>query len=674
MIFRGLDMRGVTSVADLLEQRARLQSQETSFTFLRDGVVESERLSYSALQQRVHALAAWFVDDGLSGRSALMLYPPGLDFIVAFLACLYARVIPVPAVPPSAKKSATNLEAIMSDAGAVTILTSSALAPKLESLFASPEAANPYRCIATDAIANDGRRCQAPPPQRDDVAFLQYTSGSTGSPKGVVVSHGNLLHNNGMETEFFGMDDATVFLTWLPHHHDMGLIGNLLQSIFVGAPCYVMAPATFVKRPFVWLKAIDTYRATISGAPNFAYQLCVDRITDEQIEQLDLSSWRVAFNGAEPVRHATLEAFQRRFGRCGLSQSTLYPCYGMAEATLIISGREFGQPPRSLFVDKNELEQSRVVEVDAAHANAHALVSCGRLIHDQAVRIVDPNSGEPCAPHSPGEIWVSGASACLGYLNKPEITENVFRARLPGDPERRFVRSGDLGFVDRQGELFITGRLKDILIVRGRNYYPQDIEFAVANSHPALALDGVAAFALDFAGEERVVVAAEIRRTSASDFVLDDIVRSVNATLSEVFELSLFGFALLRPGRVPKTSSGKLQRSRARQLYNERALDALAYWQAETPQGAEQEAVTAIDTRNADHIALWLVDRLSGYLGLAPGDFDWDAPLSRYGLDSSLSLRIVGDISVATQREVEPTLIWEHPTINGITARIAAFA
>lgn len=674
-IINGVRTDTLTSIVDLLEQRATAHPDRLAFTFLKDGEIEVASLTYGELRDRVAAVAAHLQRSGLEGRAALLLYPPGLEFVVAFYACLYAKVVAIPAVPPRINRNVANLDGIMADADAGTILTCASQLEKLRTLYAEQDSASSYAMFATDegvdAAAADWTR---PAIDRDTVAFLQYTSGSTGSPKGVMVGHGNLLHNHELLKTFFALDANSRYVNWLPHYHDMGLIGNIMQAVYLGAPSWLMSPSAFIKRPATWLRAIGTYRATVSGAPNFAYQYCVDRIADAQLEGLDLSSWRVAYNGAEPVRASTLVAFRERFARAGLTAEALYPCYGMAEATLIISGGAVDRVATVAHYDRIALEQNRAVPVPADHENAHALVGCGREspVNGQQIRIADPATRQFVEAGICGEIWVSSGSVCQGYLNRPELSDDIYRARA-GDGERTYARSGDLGFLDRDGELFITGRIKELLIVRGRNHYPTDIEQVVQRSHAALAVDGGAAFSIEVAGQEQVVVVQEATREAATRFDLDAIVAAASAALYEAFELQLHAFVLLRPGRVPKTSSGKIQRGVARQQYLAGELQALAAWTLPVQDIDAAGPVLddeSIDLQNEELVQSWLAARIRHYLLAVPADIDPDLPLSNYGLDSSVALQMVEEISRLTRAEMEPTLLWEYPTLNALSARI----
>jgi acyl-CoA synthetase (AMP-forming)/AMP-acid ligase II/acyl carrier protein len=665
----------IKNLVELVDYRCDCQPDALAFVFLKDGVQEVERLTYAQLRKKIVALAWHLLHLGLTNKAALLIYPPGLDFIVAFYACLFAKVIPVPVVPPSVNQHLTNLDAILEDAQTNTILTCSSWNEKLRTAFATRNTDDYRTFIGTDVIPDaHGEHWNHLQINRSDLAFLQYTSGSTGTPKGVMVSHGNLLHNHEMLKQYFEIGSDSIYVSWLPHHHDMGLIGQIMESIYVGVPCFLMAPASFVKRPYVWLKAISTYRASISGSPNFGYQLCVDRITEEQAETLDLSSWRIAFNGAEPVRRATLEAFQRKFAPSGLRPQASFPCYGMAEATLIITGVDASLPAQCCFVDKVKLEQARVEFVDSAHPQAHALVSCGSVRCDQEVVIVDPTGNTISDGNKVGEIWVSGDSVCLGYFNKEDLSDRIFRARLADGNTRTYVRSGDIGFLDDRGNLYIAGRLKDVLIIRGKNYYPHDLEAVVEICHPALAIGGASIFSIEVGNEERVVVVQEIVRGSATRLEPEAIVDSVSRSLAEAFELKLHALALLKPGRLPKTSSGKKQRGRAKKLYLEGGLDALSYWTAPESANVGQAAVVRArivqDLSTIDAVDSWLRSRIAEYVNINPNGIDADQPVSHLGVDSLIAMKLTAEISELWGVEAEPTLLWEYSTLQALGPRV----
>ncbi len=553
--------RGAATVAGLLRFRAAERPSQVAFTFLTDGETAGESLTYGELHARAARIAAELAVSVAPGERALLLYPPGLDFIAAFFGCLYAGVVAVPAYPPRPNdRSQSRLRSIARDATPRAALTTGAiLAGAVEPrglLAVAPELAG-VRWLATDAPEISGAAAGAAPaddlpePDPEDVAFLQYTSGSTAAPKGVMVTHANLLHNERMIGQAFAMDETSVVVGWLPLYHDMGLIGNVLQPLAAGGRCVLMSPVAFLQRPLRWLEAISRFRGTVSGGPNFAYELCLRKATPEALLGLDLTSWRVAFNGAEPVRAATLERFAAAFAPCGFRASSFYPCYGLAEATLFVTGGEPGRAPR----------------VDAASGR----VSCGRPWLGQRLVVADAETGEERPAGGEGEIWLSGPSVARGYWRNPEATVHDFNAFLPSG-EGPFLRTGDLGFL-AGGELYVTGRLKDLIILRGRNLYPQDVELTAERSHPDLRPGGGAAFAVDSGtagetGEERLVIVHEVeRRRKSSPENTAEIAEAVRRAVAAEHEAQVYEVVLIRQSGLPKTSSGKVQRRRCRDLY-----------------------------------------------------------------------------------------------------------
>ncbi|MEA5510003.1 fatty acyl-AMP ligase [Crocosphaera sp. UHCC 0190] len=556
------------SLVSLLKKRARYQPLQTAYTFLERGEAEEFSLTYEELDRKSRELGAILYELGLQGERALLMYSPGLDFIVAFFACLYAGVVAVPVYPPRRNQSLDRLQAIIADCQAKEVLTTSVIKSNLEeSLEQYPELSD-LKWLTTDNLPKPfNQDWKLPEIRQKDLAFLQYTSGSTGNPKGVMVSHGNLLHNLQIIEQGFGHTSSSCGVGWLPLFHDMGLIGNILQPLYVGFPCVLMSPVDFLQKPYRWLKAISDYRATTSGGPNFAYDLCVQKVTREQMETLDLSSWEVAFTGAEPIRAETLEAFADKFGPCGFRKEAFYPCYGMAEATLLITGGKKSQAPRLKTVDEKALEENQVIEVSAQQPNSRKLVSCGREWLGQKVKIVDPNTLIECDKNQVGEIWVSGKSVAQGYWQQPQKTQETFDAYLADTQAGPFLRTGDLGFLAENGELFVTGRLKDVLIIRGRNHYPQDIELTVEQSHPALRASCGAAFVVGTVGNERLVIAQEVERTYLRKIDIDEVERCIRQAVAKHHGLQVHEIVLLRTATIPKTSSGKIQRYRCKEQF-----------------------------------------------------------------------------------------------------------
>ena len=574
----------LSTLVDLLGYRAQNQSDSTAYTFLQDGETASIKLTYKELDLKARAIAARLQRMEVTVSRALLLYPAGLEFIAAFFGCLYAGVVAVPAYPPRRNQNMSRLQAIVDSSQATVALTNQSLLGNIEGSFAqNPELAE-LRWLATDNIASDlAEAWQEPEVSSDSLAFLQYTSGSTGTPKGVMVSHGNLLHNLALIHKCFGHTPNSQGVIWLPPYHDMGLIGGVLQPLYGEFPVTLLSSVDFLQKPVRWLQAISRYKATTSGGPNFAYDLCVRKIKPEQLASLDLSSWEVAFTGAEPIGAETLEQFARTFGPCGFRKEAFYPCYGMAETTLIVSGGLKTALPVVREVEAVALEKNRVRRVAGKQEGTRAIVGCGHTWLDQKIVIVDPESLTPCPDNQVGEIWVSGLSVAQGYWNRPEETKQTFDAYLADTGEGPFLRTGDLGFL-QDGELFVTGRIKDVIIIRGQNHYPQDIEMTVEKSHPALRPGCGAAFAVDVKGSERVVVVAEVERSYLRKLDVNEVVGNIRQAMTAQHALDVYATVLVKTGSIPKTSSGKIQRHACRSGFLAGSLNVVEDW-SENPQG-----------------------------------------------------------------------------------------
>ncbi|HLP87801.1 MAG TPA: fatty acyl-AMP ligase [Nostocaceae cyanobacterium] len=559
---------------NLLSYRAQNQSKQKAYTFLHQGETETESLTYGELHSKAQAIASWLQSLNSVGERALLLYPPGLDFIAAFFGCLYAGVIAVPAYPPRRNQNLSRLQAIASDAQAKIVLTSESLLPHLQtSCHQAGWDISRLHWLASDRLNSDLAQVWQPPQLHPHtLAFLQYTSGSTGHPKGVMVSHGNLIHNSAVIYQLFGHSPNSQGLIWLPPYHDMGLIGGILQPLYGGFSVVLMAAVDFLQKPMRWLQAISRYQVTTSGAPNFAYDLCLRKVTPEQLTSLDLSSWEVAFTGAEPVRAETLEQFASTFAPCGFRPEAFYPCYGMAETTLIVSGGEKTALPIACNIEAAALKENRIVKNHHTQADTRTLISGGKTIPEHQIIIVNPESLTLCPPLQVGEIWVKGPSVASGYWHRVEETEKTFQASLADTKTGSFLRTGDLGFL-QDGELFITGRLKDVIIIRGQNHYPQDIELTVENSHPALRANCGAAFTIDFQGSERLVIVQEVERSYLKKLNIQEVIANIKQAVVAQHGLEVFATTLVKTGSIPKTSSGKIRRQACRTIFISGTLD-----------------------------------------------------------------------------------------------------
>jgi len=584
-----------STLVELLRWRALRQPERRAYTYLIDGEEEESHLTYAELDGQARAIGALLQRCRARGERALLLYPPGLEFVAAFFGCLYGGSIAVPVYPPHPARlnqTMPKLQAIASDAQPLVALTTSPILSIVEPMLAQAPDFQAMRWLATDTVTSDmAEEWQEPAVSSNTLAFLQYTSGSTAAPRGVMLTHGNLLYNSALIHQCFEHTSDSQGVIWLPPYHDMGLIGGVLQPLYGGFPVTLMSPLAFLQRPLRWLQAISRYKATTSGGPNFAYDLCVRKITPEKRATLDLSSWEVAFNGAEPVRAETLDRFAAAFEPGGFRREAFYPCYGLAEATLIVAGGLKAAPPVVHTVQGSALEHNRVVAASSENEGTRKLVGCGQSLLDQKIVIVDPESFTECPPDQVGEIWVSGPSIAQGYWNRPEETEATFRAYLADTGEGPFLRTGDLGFL-KDTELFVTGRLKDLIIIGGHNHYPEDIEWTVERSHPSLRPGCCAAFSVDVEGEEQLVVVAEVERRHRpgqrqvrveSDLDPEHrlsldvkaVVRAIRQAVAEHHELQVYAVLLLEPNSIPKTSSGKIQRHACRAKFLAGSLKAL---------------------------------------------------------------------------------------------------
>ena len=569
---------GPANLVDLLRHRSLHQAQDRAFIYLHDGENVSHSVTYEDVDRQARTIAAALQERGLAGQRALLLYPAGLDFIASFFGCMYAGVVAVTAYPPRRNRNMNRIEAIADDADAKIALTTLETQERVKNFVGETPDLAKLEWLATDQLPVEiSDRWQTPDVHGDTLALLQYTSGSTGIPKGVMLTHANLMHNSAMIGYAFEHTRSGRGVFWLPSYHDMGLIGGILQPMYCGNPNVIFSPANFLQRPVRWLKAISQFRATISGGPNFAYDLAIEKVTDEDMETLDLSSWTLAFNGAEPVRADTIDRFSAKFARCGFRREAFYPCYGLAEATLIVSGGLKSALPVVRSFAADALENHEVVEILPDDANARALVGSGGNLLDQQIVIVNPDTFLPCPANQVGEIWVSGPSVAVGYWKRPEATAETFQAYLKDSGAGPFLRTGDLGFMV-DGELFVTGRLKDLIIVRGVNYYPQDIERTVEQCHEHLRANAGAAFTIGEPGAERLVLVLEIQRRQEVHF--DEVVETIRRRVAGEHELRVDAIAFVKAGSIPKTSSGKIQRHACRDGYLDGSLEIVGQWSA----------------------------------------------------------------------------------------------
>lgn len=638
----------LSTLVDVLRWRADHQPDRTAFTFLVDGGGYEAHLSYEQLDARSRSIAASLQALHAEGERALLLFPPGLDFICAFFGALYAGVIAVPCQPPRPGGAIRPFQAILSDTGARYVLGTSELSARSIRALEGTIADTHLRWLATDDRARlaDPDDWARPDIRGETLAFLQHTSGSVSRPRGVQVSHRNLLSNERMIATAFEHDEDSTVVGWLPIYHDMGLIGNVLQPVYVGSRCILMPPASFLQRPMSWLQAISRYRARTSGGPNFAYDLCVDKMVPDQCVELDLSCWTLAFNGSEPVHAQTLDRFCTAFAGHGFRRQAFYPCYGLAEATLLVTGGRRSTPPVSLHVDKELLSSGRATSRPPDDAKAVPVIGCGRDLLDETVTIVDPETSRPCAADQVGEVWVAGSNVCSGYWNNPEQTADVFGARVTdaSGTSGPYLRTGDLGFL-HEGQLFIVGRRKDVIIIRGRNYWPQDLERTATRCHPSLRAGRGAAFSIEEGTQERLVLVLELaRRRRSAPAVEEELFQTIRAAISLEHELQVHTVVLVDAGTIPITSSGKVRRRLCKQMLSNGELS-VAGRDLATPQGVERPAArltreALIATESSRRLAL-----LESYLVASVTDL-LHRPLARVPVDASLAALGLDSLSV----------------------------
>ena len=580
------------TITERLRTHAEIIPNQVAYTFLRDdGKIDT--ITYGKLFHDVRLLAAALLNHAEAGSRALLLYPSGLEFIKVYLACLTAGIIAVPSSMPKKARPSSRLGEVLRDAGPSLILTTSDCL-RVNEAACFDSGIPSIKFLATNVLPGNDREKQLLPISCESIAFLQYTSGSTASPKGVEVTHKNITSNVKAIEHAFGFDKTSVMVGWLPLFHDMGLIGSVLAPLYVGFHSVLMSPGFFLKNPFAWLEAISYYRATCAGSPNFGWDYCVDRIPAEKRSLIDLRSLRVAYNGSESVRAHTLERFYKHFSICGLTKESLFPCYGMAETTLFVSGGPVDKAPRIVTVSKMALEGNQIKDVAPESEDARQIVSCGVVSPDMTVLVVDPDTALVCSQRRLGEIWISGASVANGYWNRPEQTQQTFQSFLAESGDGPFLRTGDLGFI-RDGEIFIAGRLKDLIVINGRNIYPQDIEQVIEESIDFVEPNMCAAFAVEQGSTESLAIVAEANRSlmRAAQFEqnktgsentrirlkneylvkLQTVASDICAVITDQFDVSVSSIAFVKPGTFPRTSSGKVQRVRCKQLALNNQLD-----------------------------------------------------------------------------------------------------
>lgn len=658
----------IYTLPEVLQMRAGQTPDKIAFIFLNDGDNDEVRITFRELDKAARSIADYLLRKVKKGERALMLFPPGMDFIKALFGCLYSGVIAVPAYPPRKNRSLERIRLMVVDSGASVVMSTSEIFAGSEKNFQDVDELRSLPWVVTDntsiASVSAAFTIDVLPGQ---TALLQYTSGSTGLPKGVMVAHSNIMRNCDFIRCSFGFSQQSIGVSWLPSFHDMGLVGQIFQPVFTGFTSVLMPPVAFLQKPVRWMKAFSKYRGTMGGAPNFAFDLLADNTTQEEREGLDLSSIKTIYCGAEPIRRSTFERFAEVYKPYGLKTEMLYPCYGMAETTLITSGPPSMRGPVYLCVSGNALEKNIIEQVTPDRPDARYLTGVGFPWLDTKVRIINPETLVPCSETEVGEVWVSGSSVTFGYWNNHEVTEEVFHAKIKNEAELNWLRTGDLGFF-HNGELYITGRLKDVIIIHGRNYYPQDIEFHAEASHPALQSNASAAFSVDIDDEEKLVIVVEVQRPHMRELDVHAVCDAIREKISEEFELNVYAIQLLRAASILKTSSGKIQRRAIREGFLNRTLQVIGESVQDNP-ALESESKATIDLMS---LQAWLLAWIHIHLKIPFDRIDHTRPITAYGINSLKAVQLQQDVLTKFGVNIPPYVFFDKITVKELCER--AFA
>ncbi|KAF0199412.1 MAG: acyl-CoA synthetase [Bacteroidetes bacterium] len=650
------------TLPEIIQARAIHTPDETAYVFLRDGDDDEERITYVELYQAATGIAGKLAGIGEKGERALMLFPPGLEFVKALYGCFFAGIIAVPAYTPRKNRSLERIKTLVVDSGATIVLCIADIFQSFERSFSDLEELKGLKWLQVeDCLQGDTSNwINTAPSQPADVALLQYTSGSTGKPKGVMVTHRNILRNAMFIRNSFSLSRKSVSVTWLPSFHDMGLIDGVIDPVFNGYPGVIIPPVAFIQKPLRWLKAISKYKGTHGGAPNFAFDHCVEGIPVEERAGLDLSSLSTLYCGAEPIRKSTFARFIETYRDFGFGTPMLYPCYGMAETTLIISGPPAGRGPVYLCVSADALAMNRIKKAAETDHDARFLVGVGHPWLDTEVKIVNPETLDLCNDDEVGEIWVSGSIVTAGYWNKEAETRESFAATIGGDLSVKYLRTGDLGFFD-QGELYITGRLKDMIILQGRNYYPQDIEFVAEASHPALRPNASAAFSIDTDDDEKLVIVAEVERSAIRNLDVEAVCDAIRQQVAEDFEQDVYAIQLLRTASILKTSSGKIQRKACREGFLQKSLEVVgeSVW-------ASKESPTGSVVADLTSLQAWLIAWIHIHLKIPFDQIDQAKAISVYGLNSMKAVQLQQDVLTKFGVNIPPYIFFEKITVKAL--------
>lgn len=657
------------TIVDSIINNAKLKPDAIAFRYITRFEDLPIELTYKQLFIRANTIAHFLKKNAKANSRIMLFYPPGLDYVLAFFGCLLAGMVAVPLYPPRKNSKSDRIFKVAQSCQSHVALTVGSEINTIKTSWVEQNKSNlELVFFATDELITDeSLEYVHPDINAESAAFFQYTSGSTGTPKGVVISHENIIANVHYLSSVSTGNKDDIFVNWLPLFHDLGLVTAVLWPVFLGAPSTLMAPATFVRNPINWLKAISLYRGTMCGGPNFAYDLCTNKISAADLSDIDLSSWRVAYNAAEPIRASTLRKFTERFSKVGFKNEAFYPCYGMAEATVCVSGGKFNEPPKVLCVDKKSLAEGKLEFVDSSNPHATEIVGCGVAHPPHHLKIVAPESGLEVEDGTIAEIWFSGPSVSSGYWQLPEVTSDTFDQTIlnssasdtNANAQGGYLKTGDLG-VMWQGELFVTGRIKDLIIFCGRNFYPQDIELSAADAHPSIRSGAVAAFSILHDNKELLVVVAEIEREHLRSL---DPIAVQDAIRQRVFldhEVHIDEIVLIKPYKIPVTSSGKIQRRLTKEWYEENSLESITPTKAKT----QNELKPVASTIGLILHKIWCDTLKKNEIGADENFFD-------IGGNSLAAIEIIAEIrNQISAINIDTNEIFEYPTIEKLAAYI----
>ncbi len=657
-----------SQLTELLDYRASVNKDDEALIVLDQDGIEIEKTNYGDLIRLSKSIAAGLQEKTKPGDTCLILFAPGLDFITALLGCIYAGVIAIPAYPPKKNKKNDRLWSIIEDANPVCIM----LSQEIENMFiANPDAFEDMmgipRMIIDRKFPDHSDQYKYPALADNNTVLLQYTSGTTGDPLGTMISQGGILHNSEVIKKAFGHDKNLTVVTWLPPYHDMGLIGTLFQPIYVGGKNIIIKPFDFLKNPVIWLNAITKYEGTTAGCPNFALDLLVERISPEQKTDIDLSSLKVLFCGSEPIRSSSLKNFTQAFGQCAFTEDMFLPCYGLAENTLMLTGIHHSEKPEYILADKQSLENTNKIVISSNADTALSFVSCGYPWLDDQVLIVDPEKCLASGEDTIGEIWTKSGSVCQGYWNKADKNEKTFNARINGSIEGPFMKTGDLGFI-HNGQLYIAGRIKDMIIIRGMNHFPRDIENTVEHSHPDLQPNACAAFSSEIDNHERLIIIQEIKRTAIRKLDGHEVIEAIRSAISAEHEIPVFAIELISPGRMCKTTSGKIQHKKCESMWVDKTIKSVYSWKQEFGEYSKFTICKGSDERNQENVQAWLINWLSNKVMISPDSINPNKPILSYGLDSLGAVELEREVKEKFDIEIHLADFLENNTISALVS------